>query len=302
MTRNGHAQDLTIDSDNFSQQPPIYATSRLEPPRLEQDSQKLRKYKRQALQSVFFTAGKTIDSDAGGLSTSFFEAGIGSGIPLGSFDHLLGVTPRVRIDWLENASQLDLPSHLYAFDCQFFYRNELNEKLSVLGIVSPSIRSDLTTSDQAVRFFALGLLNWEYVPDRLTISAGAVMLGRADLPVLPAIGLLWTPNSKTKFDLRFPLARAAYRLEKEGSTRELWTFISAGIGGNTWAVTRPDGNTDEFSLRDYRVMVGVERLEDGGGRCFIETGIAFGRQSVFESDDAETKYGNAILLSGGWRY
>jgi hypothetical protein len=262
----------------------------------------LKRFKKQAIQSVAILGGGTFEFDRRELNSSFLDVGVGTGIPLGSFDNILGVTPRFRVDWIDAASNIDIPEQLYEFELQFFHRRPIRDRLSLLAIVSPSIRSDLTTSDRAFRVFALGLLNWECVPERLTLSAGAVVLGRADLPALPAFGVVWTPNRRTKLDLRFPLTRFSYRLAKNGGQSETWAYLSGGIGGNTWAVTLDNDQTDELSLRDYRLVLGMERLVDGGGGCFAEFGVALGRRLEYERIDTEISFDDAAIVSAGWRY
>jgi hypothetical protein len=266
------------------------------------DEIELSRFKKQALQSVSVSAGGLFEFDHPELNSSFLEVGVGTGIPLGSFDRILGVTPRFRIDWIDAASAIDIPNQLYEFELQFFGRRPINDRLSLMAIVSPSVRSDLTTSQDSFRLFALGLLNWQCVPDRLMLSTGVVMLGRADLPVLPAVGVVWTPNRRTKLDLRFPLTKFSYRLAKNGGQSETWLYASGGIGGNTWAVTRNNGQTDELSLRDYRLSVGLERLVNGGGGCFAELGIALGRRLEYERTDSEIEFDDAALIRAGWRY
>jgi len=263
----------------------------------------LKRFKKQALQSVSVAAGWMGDLDgSGGLSSSYLDASIGSGIPLGSFDNIIGVKPRFRVDWIDAEPTIDIPSELYQFELQFFYRRPIHDRLSAMAIFSPSIRSDLTTSDNAFRVFALGLLNWECVPDRLTLSGGAVYLGRADLPVLPAIGLTWTPSRIAKLDLRFPSSKFSYRLAKNGGRSEKWAYLSAGLGGNTWAVSRDSSLSDELSLRDFRLTLGVEKLVDGGGGWFAESGYAFNRKLEYEIDDTELKLGDGVLFRCGWTY
>ncbi|MGB7347006.1 MAG: DUF6268 family outer membrane beta-barrel protein, partial [Pirellulaceae bacterium] len=262
----------------------------------------LTRFKKQAIQSVALSAGLLADTDDDGLSSSFLEASIGTGIPLGSFDNILGVTPGFRVDWIDAEPTIDIPRELYQFEVQFFYRRPISERLSAMAIVSPSIRSDLTTSENAFRIFALGLLNWQCVPERLTLSFGAVYLGRADLPVVPALGLTWTPTRQAKLDLRFPQSRFSYRLSKDGGRSEKWAFVSLGLGGNTWAVTRNDQTPDELSLRDFRLTLGIDKLLDGGGGWFIESGYAFSRRIEYERDELEIDLGDAFLLQGGWRY
>jgi hypothetical protein len=263
----------------------------------------LSRFKRQALQSASVSGGYMGDvGGGGGLSSSYLDLSIGSGIPLGSFDNILGVTPRFRVDWIDADASIDVPSTVYQFELQFFYRRPICDRLSAMMIFSPSVRSDLSTSDDAFRVFALGLLNWECIPDRLTLSGGAVYLGRADIPVLPAIGVLWTPNRLTRLDLRFPTSRLSRRLAKDGGRSETWAYVSAGLGGNTWAVTRDSLTTDEVSLRDFSLRMGIERVVDGGGGCFADVGYAFGRRLEYESDDSEVKLDDAVLFRCGWRY
>lgn len=324
-----HAQALAAQAQELQ---PLYTQGQLPPPQIQLQTQiqsqaqsyvmppsvlfpgtegrrfnadgelELRRFKKQALQSVSVGGGVLAGFDSDGVDSTFAEFSIGSGIPLGSFDNILGVKPAVRIDWIEAAADIDIPSELYQFEMQFFYRRPIRENLSLIAIVSPSIRSDLTTDDNAFRFFGLGLLNWECIPDRLTLSGGAVSLGRADLPVLPALGLSWTPSARTKLDLQFPRSRLSYRLEKDGGDSEIWSYMTVGIGGNTWAVTRQSGLTDELSLGDYRITFGLQRLVDGGGNCFLETGAAFGRELEYEGDNSVLHLGNAFILQGGWSY
>ncbi|MDE0864795.1 MAG: hypothetical protein OSA98_13475 [Rubripirellula sp.] len=262
----------------------------------------LSRFKRQALQSVSLSGGYMGDVGGSGLSSRYVDLSIGSGIPLGSFDNIVGVKPRFRVDWIDADSSIDIPSQLYQFEVQFFYRRPIHDRLSAMAIFSPSVRSDLTTSDNAFRVFALGLLNWECIPDRLTLSGGAVYLGRADLPVLPAIGMVWTPSRLTRLDLRFPTSKLSRRLAKDGGRSETWAYLSAGLGGNTWAVTRSSMTTDEVSLRDLSLRMGIEKIVNGGGGCFADAGYAFSRRLEYENDDSEVKLDDAILFRCGWSY
>ncbi len=259
-------------------------------------------FKNQALQSVGVSAGWMADIGDGGLSGSYLDTSIGTGIPLGSLDNLLGVKPRFRIDWIDAKPTIDIPSELYEFELQLLYRRVFSDRLTAIGIVSPSIRSDLTTSDHAFRMFALALCNWEWKPDRLTVSGGAVYLGWSGIPVLPVVGLTWTPNRASKLELRFPSSKLSYRLAKDGGRSEKWTYLTAGIGGNTWAVTRESNLPDQLSLRDFRLMWGIEKLVDGGGGWLAETGFAFARRLEYANDDTELDLGTGFLLTAGWRY
>ncbi|MFN3189279.1 MAG: hypothetical protein ACE361_02060 [Aureliella sp.] len=265
--------------------------------------QELKRFKQQALQSVTISSGGLIDfSGYRSLSSSFVQGSIGSGIPLGSFDNILAVTPGFRIDFIDADPSLDVPEELYLFETQFFYRRTIRDRLSAMAIFSPSVRSDLTTGDDAFRVFGLGLLTWDYYPDLLSLSGGVVFLGRADLPALPAVGLTWTPRRNLRLDLRFPESTLGYRLQKDGARSETWVRMGMGIGGNTWAATRNSGQSDLLSLRDIRLTTSIEKLKDGGGGWFIQSGYAFNRRVEFETAASEISLGDALLLEAGWRY
>lgn len=266
------------------------------------DNEPISRFKKQAIQSVSASSGwlgATADND---LSSSYFETSIGLGIPLGSFDNILGVTPSFRMDFPDADPGLDIPSRLYDTGVSFFYRRPVNEHLSVMAIVRPSVRSDFTTSHKALRIFGLGLLTWDCVPEKLSLSFGAVALGRADLPVLPAAGLTWTPQPETKLDLRFPESRIARRIARDGGESETWSYLTAGLGGNTWSVTRASGQTDQMSLRDIRLVIGIDHVTDGGGGWFAEFGYAFRRRIEYEVTDSEVSLSDGVLLQAGWRY
>lgn len=289
------------------------------------DEQPVRRFKKQAMQSVSVSGGWLGATRGNDLSSSFFETSIGLGVPLGLIGrkfagsdpkvfsrrtehvsngapNILGITPSFRVDFIDAAPGIDVPAELFETGVNFFYRKPINDRWSAMAIVRPSVRSDFTTRDEAFRIFGLGLLNWDYKPDVLSLSFGAVYLDRADLPLLPAVGLTWAPKPTSKLDLRFPQSKLAFRLAKDGSNSETWSFVTAGIGGNTWAVTRASGLTDELSLRDVRLMFGLDHLTDGGGGWFAELGYAFNRRIEYESTDTERGLSHGILLQAGWRY
>lgn len=262
----------------------------------------IRRFRKQAVQKISVRAGSLLATDSRDLSSSFFQTSIGLGVPLGSFENILGVTPAFRVDWLDAPGTLDVPNEVYEAGVNLFWRKPLQERWSAMAIVRPSWRSDFTTSDQALRLFGLALLNWEHTPDCLTLSFGTVWLGRADLPVLPAVGLTWTPQPETRVELRFPESKLAWRLAKDGAASETWAHLSMGIGGNTWAVTRASGLSDELSLRDIRIRLGMEHVVDGGAGWIVEAGYAFSRTLEYERTATEISLGNAVLLQAGWTW
>jgi len=57
-----------------------------------------------------------------------------------------------------------------------------------------------------------------------------------------------------------------------------------------------------LSLRDIRLKVGLERIIDGGGGCFVEFGYAFRRRIEYERSGTELSLDDGIVLQAGWSY
>lgn len=250
----------------------------------------------------FFQGGQFSSAQVGAggdLSLTTMEVNSGFAVPLGSFENLLVVTPTFRTDLVQAEPGIDIPGTLYETGVRFFHRKELSEELSSMILVSPLIRSDFTTSDNAVRIFGLALLSWEAVPSELTLSGGAVFLGRDDLPVLPAVGLRWTPEPRWRLDLQFPQPRLSYLVAKQGTQSEHWIYLGGALGGNTWAVTRDSGISDDLTLRDYRFVVGAEQVlaENRGG--FVEIGWVFGRSMEYTNSTYERDFDDTFILRAG---
>jgi hypothetical protein len=258
--------------------------------------------KKQALQNVAVSGGWLQATGSNDLSNSFFTTSISLGIPLGSVKNILGVTPSFRMDWMDAGPGIEIPSTLYETGVSFYWQKPFNDRWSLMLLGGPSVRSDFTTSDKAIRLFGLGLLTWQAKADILNVSMGVVYLGRADLPALPAVGLTWTPSPERKIDLKFPTSTLWYRMEKDGHRSETWAYASAGFGGNTWAVTRTSGSTDELSTSDLRVTFGMEKIVDGGGGWYAEFGYAFNRYLKYEKMQTEIALNDGVLLRAGWKY
>lgn len=260
------------------------------------------RFRKQAVQHISVNSGWLVAINDNDLNNSFFEGSIGLAVPLGSFDNVLGITPYFRADWMDAGAALDISSELYDTGVKFFWQKPLNDRWSVMTLVSPSVRGDFTTSDGTVRVFGMGLLVWQKVPDRLSLSFGAVYLDRPDIPLLPAVGLTWTPDVRRRLDLRFPESRMSWRLEKDGARSETWSYVAAGFGGNTWAVTRQTGAQDQLSLRFLKLAVGVERILDGGAGWFVECGLALDRTLEYEVTETEIGLSDAFLVQAGWSW
>lgn len=251
------------------------------------------------IQGAQVNYGSISDDPATGIVVRTADTSASFAIPLGSMENLISITPYFRADLLEAAAIFDVPDSLYDTGVKMLWRRPISERLGSMILVTPSVRSDFETSENAFRLFGLGLLTWQWVPKKLSISGGAVYTGREDYPVLPAMGLLWTPSPRWKYDIQFPSPRISYRLAKSGAEHETWGYLSGVFGGNTWAVRRTGGVSDELTLSDLRLVFGVEHLQPRNRSVFVEAGYVFNRSIEYANVAFQQDLDAAMMLRMG---
>ena len=234
-----------------------------------------------------------------GLAIRTLDTSANFAVPLGSMDHLITLSPFFRADILDGSATLDLPDTLYETGVKTFWRRPINERLASMVVFTPSVRSDFQTSDGAFRLFGTGLLSWQWIPGKLALSGGAIYTGRADFPVLPAMGLLWTPQPRWRLDIQFPSPRFSYRIAKNGAHSETWLYLAGVFGGNTWAVTRASGQADELTIRDLRLVTGIEHLLTKNRGVFAETGLVFNRSLEYTTVPLMRDLDSTYMLRAG---
>jgi hypothetical protein len=134
-------------------------------------------------------------------------------------------------------------------------------------------------------------------------SVGAIALGRRDLPVIPAIGAVWTPNSFTRVDLIPPIPTANFLLSDDG-VRQRWLYTGFGFSGTTWAYQSPSLGDDVLTYRDLRLVVGwhsTPKPPPGipyarGRKNRIEIGYAFSRELEFDDDVSSVDLNDSFLF------
>lgn len=266
------------------------------------DEKPIRRYKHGPLQRAGVSGSWLGPSNDDSLGMSQLEASAQVSLPLGSMEHIVAVTPSFRVDMLDAPAGLDVPDDLYNVGASIFYKRPLNDRWGLNLLTAPSVRSDFDATENSVRVFGMAMLTWDWIPEKLLVSMGAVYLDRNDLSLLPAVGFRWTPGPRWQFDLRFPQPKISYRIAKDGCRSEKWIYLVGALGGNTWAVRRADGRSDELTIRDYRLMFGLEHIVEGGGGVFGEVGVAFGRELEYESDKQEVPFDSAFVVRAGIAY
>jgi len=137
---------------------------------------------------------------------------------------------------------------------------------------------------------------------------GVWYLDRNRVKVLPAGGIIWTPNSDVRFEILFPNPRLTQRLTTWGTT-EWWWYVRGEYGGGAWEFTRDPasvgpGVVDHVDYNDLEVALGLEFKALSGLTGHIEAGLAFDRELFYASrnPDAFFRPNPAFLLRAGITY
>jgi hypothetical protein len=112
---------------------------------------------------------------------------------------------------------------------------------------------------------------------------GAVYLDRVQVKILPAGGLIWTPNPDARYEILVPNPRGSRRLTTLGNN-ELWWYITGEYGGGSWTGSLTSGN-NQFDYNDIRVAGGIESFSMRGFYAFFEVGYVWDRKIVYRLND-----------------
>lgn len=198
-----------------------------------------------------------------------------------------------------------LPADLYESQIGFAWMRKINNRWMTRLMAGASFGTDGTnTSGDAWQFRGGWFAIYRRRPD-LTWTFGVMALGRNDLPVVPAVGVIYQPTQDVRFDLIMPRPKIAFLLADNGP-RQQWVYLGAGLNGSTWGVERASGVDDQLTYGDVRVMLGWESIptpEPGmpftQGRKFgVEAGYVFSRDFEFEDASSKIKLDDTFMLRG----
>jgi len=204
-------------------------------------------------------------------------------MPLPTKDHPLLIMPGYTERYFSGPLAPDLPERIIDAYVEFMWLPKISERWTGIVSVKPGVFGDMEDSDaDSFRITGRGLAKWDWVPGQWQLVFGVLYLGRNDVSVLPAGGLIWTPNESTRWDLIFPTPKAARRIGGQSGVYEDWLYLAGEFGGGQWSVTRA-GIQDTIIMRDFRITTGVHRKWNGGRGIQFEAGLVFGRVIEFES-------------------
>ena len=129
---------------------------------------------------------------------------------------------------------------------------------------------------------AIGTLN---LTPTMQGKAGIIYLDRNQVKLLPALGLTWTPNADSRYDIFFPAPRATRRIAN-WRNRSIWGYVAGEYGGGAWTFRHSDSLGDgitPFDYNDIRVTLGAEMIPQTqtGLAGHFEVGYVFYRQLFY---------------------
>lgn len=223
------------------------------------------------------------------------------GFPAPTRESPLLVTPGYGMFFLVGPDSVQAPATLYQAYLTTTWMSQLSPKWGTVLSVTPGVYSDFQmTNSDAFRVSGMAIMSYKST-DTLQFLLGVVYLNRDDYSLLPVAGLIWTPSDDYRLELTFPKPRYL-QLFNYGDGYEDWWYVAGEFGGGTWSVEHPLGQNDDLTLTDYRLLIGMERKTEGGGKSFVEIGYVFGRKMEYKYDPTTLDMSDTVLLRSGWWY
>ena len=207
----------------------------------------------------------------------------------------------------------DLPPNAYSAFLDLGWQSDPNRQFGAELGGRIGVFSDFNTFDsQSVRPSGVALARFSLTPT-MAVKGGVVYLNRAEIKLLPAVGVLWTPNPQTRWDIFFPQPKLSSYLTTVGR-HELWWYLGAEYGGGAWTVQAgaPDFTgkipSQLIDINDIRVFLGMQvgpPAAPGVGQlgAFVEIGYVFDRTVYFvATPDSSYGVANTFMLRGGFAF
>jgi hypothetical protein len=179
----------------------------------------------------------------------------------------------------------DLPAQTYdafldtAWDPQFspFFSAELGVRVGVYTDFHT-----LNSKSLRVMGRGLGVVN---ISPTLQLKLGVVYIDRIHIKLLPAGGVIWTPDPDTRWEFFFPRPKYTHRFNTTG-TYQWWYYTTAEYGGGSWTIQRAAGGSDQFDYDDIEISSGIEWVPEGSPtalRGYLEYGTALERDLYYRN-------------------
>ncbi|HEX5443993.1 MAG TPA: hypothetical protein VFW87_09205 [Pirellulales bacterium] len=195
----------------------------------------------------------------------------------------------------------DLPPNAYDAYLDTSWHPQLTSWFAADLDVRVGVYSDFSAvNGRSIRVLGRGLGVFTLSP-QWQVAAGIWYLDRLTVKILPAGGVIWTPNQDTRFALTFPNPKLSQRLFTIGNT-DVWGYVAGEYGGGKWTIRRANGASDVMELNDLRALAGFEWFALSGMKGNAEIGYVFDRHIIYRSDTPRAHPSDTVLFRAGITY
>lgn len=199
------------------------------------------------------------------------------------------------------AGSPDLPPNAYDAYLDSSWRPQVTSWFSADLDVRVGVYSDFSAvNSRSVRILGRGLGVITFSP-QWQLAVGVWYLDRLTVKILPAGGVIWTPNQDTRFAILFPNPKISQRLTTIRNT-DVWGYVAGEYGGGKWTIKRASGASDVMELNDLRALAGLEWFNLSGMRGNFEVGYVFDRHIIYRSGAPKAHPSDTVLLRAGITY
>ena len=185
----------------------------------------------------------------------------------------------------------ELPPRAYSAYLNAAWNPQLTRVLSGELAFRAGVYTDFTqVINESIRYQGYGYGLVALSPS-FQLKAGVIYLDRNKIKLLPAGGVIWTPNDDVRFEILFPNPKLAVRLPGY-STIEWWFYARGEYGGGAWTVEtqyemwdggawNPLSPLVEVDYNDFRFALGVDFQTVRGLNGLFEVGVTFAREIYY---------------------
>jgi hypothetical protein len=251
-------------------------------------------------QKVVFNSTYLPGGSNSGLGIIDLDLSATFAFPIPSQDRPLVITPGMEAHYFEGPNTPDIPPHVYDAWLKVRTLGKINECWGYDVAAIPGWHSDFdNNSGEAFRMTGYGFAAYTY-SETLQIVLGVIYLNRTNLRMIPAAGIIWTPDENTRYELTAPRPTISKRLFWDDCV-EHWIYIAGELGGGTWAVEQ-NGVRDLMTYNDYRIILGWERKTAWGLSALAEVGYVFAREVSFDSGTPDYNPNDTMMVRLGAKY
>ena len=236
-------------------------------------------------------------TEAEASTTAYFANFLG--VPNG-----LRVTPGFAFNWTDGPQGPgfpDVPARLYSGYIDFGLEPRFNQLVSAELSARVGIYSDFQAfNEDSIRLLGTAVGVFQTTPN-VALKLGAAYIDRVDIHLLPAVGILWTPNPYTRWDVFFPAPKLSNYWTTIGN-QQVWWYLGGEYGGGSWSIERKDQppKNDRIDINDIRLTLGVEWWTVNRYYGFLEVGYVFNRELVYYRVPSDsTNLDDTFMISGG---